>query len=50
MTLTEHHKYATKTKSELIDEIIRLNKEIVEKKSEIAILKKKLAIYESLKL
>lgn len=49
MTLTDHHRYATKTRSELIEEIILLNKELVTKKSEIAILKKKLAIYESLK-
>lgn len=49
MTLTEHHRYATKTKTELIEEIIRLNKELLTKKSEVAILKKKLAIYESLK-
>lgn len=48
MTLAEH-KYANKSRSELIDEIARLNEEVREKNAEIALLKKKLSIYRSIK-
>jgi hypothetical protein len=49
MTLTEHQKYADKTRSELIDEIIRLGGELRARNEEISLLKKKLSIYRSIK-
>ena len=48
MTLAEH-KYANKSRSELIGEIVRLNSEVRTKNEEISLLKKKLALYRSLK-
>lgn len=48
MTLAEH-KYANKSRSELINEIVRLNNEVQTKNEEISLLKKKLALYRSLK-
>lgn len=48
MTLAEH-KYANKNRSELISEIVRLRNEVREKNEEISLLKKKLALYRSLK-
>lgn len=49
MTLSEHQKYAGKTRSELIDEILRLAREVREKNDELLLLRKKLALYKSLK-
>ncbi len=49
MTLSGYTKYAEKSKSELIEEIIRLNKEIKSKNEEIALLKKRLSLYKSIK-
>jgi hypothetical protein len=49
MTLTEHQKYAGKTRSELIDEIIGLSGELRAKNEEISLLKKKISIYRSIK-
>lgn len=49
MTLTEHQKYAGKSRSELIDEIVRLNGEVRARNEEISLLKKKLSIYKSIK-
>jgi hypothetical protein len=49
MTLSEHQRYAGKTRSELIDEIVRLTKEVREKNDEISVLKKKIALYKSIK-
>jgi hypothetical protein len=49
MTLTGYTKYAEKSKAELIEEIIRLNKEIKGKNEEIALLKKRLSLYKSIK-
>lgn len=49
MTLSEHQKYTGKTKPELIDEIVRLTKEVREKNDEISVLKKKIALYKSIK-
>ncbi|MEO9294566.1 MAG: hypothetical protein ABI347_03085 [Nitrososphaera sp.] len=48
MTLAEH-KYANKSRSELIDEIMRLTNEVKTRNDEISLLKKKLALYRSLK-
>lgn len=47
MSLSEHQRYAAKTKTELIDEIIDLNKQLRTKSLEISLLKKKLAVYKS---
>jgi hypothetical protein len=49
MTLSEHQKYAGKTKSELIDEILRLSREVREKNDEVSLLRKKLTLYKSIK-
>jgi hypothetical protein len=48
MTLSEHHRYAAKTKTELIDEVTSLLKQLRAKNAEIVLLKKKLALYRSL--
>jgi len=47
MTLSDSN-YATKSKSELIEEITQLNKELRGKNEEIAILKKRLVLYSNL--
>ena len=47
MTLTDT--YAGKTKTELVDEIMLLNKELRTKNAEIAMLKKRLLLYKSIK-
>lgn len=47
MTLSES-KYAGKSKTELVDEIIRLNKELRARNEEIAMLKKRILLYKSL--
>lgn len=49
MTLSEHQRYGGKTRSELIDEIVRLTKEVREKNDEISVLKKKIVLYKSIK-
>ena len=49
MTLFEHQRYAGRTRSELIDEIARLTKEVREKNDEISVLKKKILLYKSIK-
>ena len=49
MTLSEHQRYAGRTRSELIDEVVRLTKEVREKNNEISVLKKKIALYKSIK-
>jgi hypothetical protein len=41
--------YTSKSKADLIDEIMRLNKELRAKNEEIAMLKKRLSLYKSLK-
>lgn len=48
MTLAQH-KYANKSRSELISEIARLENDVRAKNAEISVLKKKLALYRSLK-
>lgn len=40
--------YASKSKAELVEEIIRLSKELKSKNEEIAMLKKRLLLYKSL--
>lgn len=47
MTLSDAH--ANKTRTELIEEIVRLNKEIRSKNEEIAMLKKRILLYKSIK-
>ena len=47
MTLSESG-YTSKSKPELVEEIIRLNNELRDKNEEITILKKRLALYTSL--
>ena len=47
MTLSESG-YMSKSKAELVEEIIRLNNELRTKNEEITILKKRLALYTSL--
>ncbi len=47
MTLADT--YASKNKTELIEEIMRLNKELRAKNEEIAMLKKRLLLYKSIK-
>jgi hypothetical protein len=49
MTLSEHQKYSGKTRSELVDEILRLSREVREKNDELSLLRKKLALYKSIK-
>jgi hypothetical protein len=50
MTLSENkYYYSAKSKAELIEEIMRLNKEVRSKNEEIAILKKRILLYKSLK-
>jgi len=41
--------YSSKSKSELVEEIVRLNKELRAKSEEIAMLKKRLTLYKSIK-
>jgi hypothetical protein len=41
--------YVGKSKAELVEEIVRLNKEIRSKNEEIALLKKRLLLYKSIK-
>jgi hypothetical protein len=48
VTLSESG-HASKSKVELVEEIIRLNNELRTKNEEIAILKKKLVLYRSIK-
>ena len=47
MTLSDA--YTSKSKPELIEEIMRLNKELRAKNEEIAMLKKRLSLYKSIK-
>lgn len=47
VTLSDAH--TNKSKADLIDEIMRLNKELRGKNEEIAMLKKRLLLYKSLK-
>lgn|GEM_PF-2825257 len=47
MTLSDA--YSSKSKSELVEEIVRLNKELRAKSEEIAMLKKRLTLYKSIK-
>ena len=47
MTLSDA--YTNKSKSELVEEITRLNKELRAKNDEIAMLKKRLLLYKSIK-
>jgi hypothetical protein len=48
MTLSESG-YMSKSKAELVEEIIRLNNELRTKNEEITILKKRLVLYKSVK-
>jgi hypothetical protein len=48
MTLSESG-YTSKSKAELVEEIIRLNNELRAKNEEITILKKRLMLYKSVK-
>lgn len=48
MTLSDA-RYVGKTKAELIEEIIRLNKELKAKSEEIAMLRKRILLYKSIK-
>jgi hypothetical protein len=41
--------YGSKSKTELIDEILRLNKELRTRNEEIAMLKKRILLYKSIK-
>jgi len=47
MTLSDA--YGTKSKIELIEEIMRLNKELRDKNEEIAMLRKRILLYKSIK-
>lgn len=49
MRVTLSNAYSSKSKAELVEEIVRLNKELKAKNQEIATLKKRLMIYKSLK-
>lgn len=49
MTLSGYAKYTEKTRTELIEEIIRLNRELLAKNKEISVLKDRVRIYKSLK-
>lgn len=48
MTLSENKYYSAKSKAELVEEIVRLNREVRVKNEEIATLKKRILIYKSL--
>jgi hypothetical protein len=48
LTLSESG-HVSKSKAELVEEIIRLNKELRAKNEEIMILKKRLVLYKSIK-
>ncbi|MEW6605362.1 MAG: hypothetical protein AB1351_11840 [Thermoproteota archaeon] len=41
--------YSSKSKAELVEEIVRLNKELRAKNEEIVMLKKRLLLYKSIK-
>lgn len=43
------YRYSDKSKTELIDEIVKLKKELKGKEDEVALLKKKIALYKELK-
>jgi hypothetical protein len=49
MAVTLSDKYAGKNKTELVEEVIRLNKDLMAKNEEIAMLKKRLLLYKSIK-
>ncbi len=48
-TLTLSDAYAGKSKAEMVEEIMRLNKELRARNEEIAMLKKRLLLYKSIK-
>jgi hypothetical protein len=47
--VTLSNAYSSKSKAELVEEIVRLNKELRAKNEEIAMLKKRLTLYKSIK-
>ncbi|HEX7033935.1 MAG TPA: hypothetical protein VF172_13135 [Nitrososphaera sp.] len=47
--MTLSNAYSSKSKAELVEEIVRLNKELRAKNEEIAMLKKRLTLYKSIK-
>ena len=49
MTLSENKYYSAKSKAELVEEIVRLNREVRAKNVEIETLKKRILLYKSLK-
>jgi hypothetical protein len=49
MPVTLSDTYGSKSKTELIEEIMRLNKELRTKNEEIAMLRKRLLLYKSIK-
>jgi hypothetical protein len=49
MAVTLSDSYLGKSKTELVEEIIRLNKELRVKNEEIAMLKKRILLYKSIK-
>jgi hypothetical protein len=49
MAVTLSDTYAGKSKTELVEDVMRLNKELRAKNEEIAMLKKRLMLYKSIK-
>ena len=49
MSVTLSDAHANKSRPELIDEIVRLSKELRSKNEEIAMLKKRILLYKSIK-
>jgi predicted RNase H-like nuclease (RuvC/YqgF family) len=47
--VTLSNAYSSKSKAELVEEIVRLNKELREKSEQIEMLKKRLLIYKAIK-
>ncbi|MEP0824381.1 MAG: hypothetical protein HRF40_02740 [Nitrososphaera sp.] len=47
--MTLSNAYSSKSKAELVEEIVRLNKELREKSEQIEMLKKRLLIYKAIK-
>ena len=48
-TMTLSDTYGSKSKTELIEEIMRLNKELRTKNEEIAMLRKRISLYKTIK-
>jgi len=49
MAVTLSDAYANKSRTELVEEIMRLNRELRSKNEEIAMLKKRIRLYKSIK-